>query len=268
MAAALLFASGAVAGPHGGGGGGHAGGGHASGGHASFHGGGASFHGGMSHASFHSGNFHSGSFHSGNFHNGNFHNGFHNGNFHNGFHNGNFHNGFNHHRGFVGVGLSFGPSWGYGYGGYPYYDYGYGYSYGAAPYYDYGYATPAAYDFNYSGPPYVTPAVMPQADAQGDNQPQRQPGDTTAHIEIRVPADAEVWFGSGKTTQTGTRREFVSPPLEPGKDFTYDIRARWVENGKEVVRTRTLDVSAGAWKGVDFTKPPAEGVEPPKPGKP
>jgi uncharacterized protein (TIGR03000 family) len=210
------------------GGGGHGGGGHGGGGH-----GGGGHGGGFSHA----GNFHAGNFHAGNFHNGSFHNGH--------FHDGHFHNGF------VGVGVGFGPYWGGG-GGYPSYDYGYG----AAPY-DYGYSTPAVinnYNLDYGTP--------------SDNASQQQASDPTAHIEVRVPADAEVWFGTGKTSQTGTRREFVSPPLEPGKGFTYEIRARWVENGKEVTQTRRLDVSAGAWKGVDFTRPPVEAVEPPKPVKP
>jgi uncharacterized protein (TIGR03000 family) len=75
---------------------------------------------------------------------------------------------------------------------------------------------------------------------------------------VKVPADAEVWFGSGKTRQTGELREFVSPELEPGRDYTYEVKARWTENGKEVVRTRTFDVSAGAWLVVDFTRPAPE----------
>jgi uncharacterized protein (TIGR03000 family) len=260
-AAALLFAGGALAAGHGGGG--HGGGGHAGGGHASFaHVGGVSHVGAMHVGGVsHVGVTHIGGFsHTGNFHNGNFHDGH--------FHDGHFHDG-HFHNGFFGVGIGIGPWWG-GYGGYPYYDYGYGYAYGAAPYdYGYGYTAPAVinnYNLDYTTPNYGTPSggLMPPA----DNASQQQASDPTAHIEVRVPADAEVWFGTGKTSQTGTRREFVSPPLEPGKGFTYEIRARWVENGKEVTQTRRLDVSAGAWKGVDFTRPPVEAVEPPKPVKP
>jgi uncharacterized protein (TIGR03000 family) len=90
------------------------------------------------------------------------------------------------------------------------------------------------------------------------------PTDNLAHIEVRAPADAEIWFGSGKTTQTGSIREFVSPPLSAGHEYTYEVRARWNDNGQEVVQTRRIDVSAGSWKTIDFTKPPpAEPVEPP-----
>src|SRR5262249_40914799 len=38
---------------------------------------------------------------------------------------------------------------------------------------------------------------------------------TAVRINVRVPADAEVWVEGAKTTQTGTRRTFVSPPLDP-----------------------------------------------------
>jgi len=86
----------------------------------------------------------------------------------------------------------------------------------------------------------------------------------TAHIAVKVPADAEVWFGSGKTQLTGALREFVSPSLTPGKEYSYEIKARWIEGGQEVVQTRRVDVGAGAWKAVDFTRPAPEGVEPPK----
>ncbi len=86
-----------------------------------------------------------------------------------------------------------------------------------------------------------------------------------AHVRVIVPADAEVWFGDGKTKQTGTMCEFVSPELTPGKEYAYEIKARWKQGDKDVVQTRQVDVSAGAWKVVDFTRPPAERLDPPKP---
>ena len=51
--------------------------------------------------------------------------------------------------------------------------------------------------------------------------------DNAAMMEIRVPANAEVWVEGDKTSQTGAVRHFVSPTLQTGKTFTYDIRARW-----------------------------------------
>ena len=58
-------------------------------------------------------------------------------------------------------------------------------------------------------------------------------------------------------------RKFVSPPLEPG-EYTYELKARWKEDGREVVRTRRIPVSPGARRTVDFTQPEAEPIAPPK----
>jgi len=152
---------------------------------------------------------------------------------------------------------------GYGYGGVGIYLGGYGYGYGY-PYYGYG-APYGGYASDYYAPPaapiYVTPppVATPGYQFGGDAPP-----DNTAHVSVRIPADAEVWFGGGKTQQTGAVREFASPPLTPGKEYTYDIKARWMVGGKEVVQVRQVDVSAGSSKSVDFTKPVVEAVDPPR----
>ena len=166
------------------------------------------------------------------------------------------------------------------YGGY--HGYGYGYGVGVNIYlggiYPYGYGYYGGYPADYYAAPLVAPAlpfsitppppipgtITPPAGDPGAGAPP-QPQDLAAHVAVKVPADAEVWFGQGKTSQTGATREFVSPALTPGKEFTYVIKARWLEGGKEVVQTRRVDVSAGSWKAVDFTRPAAEVLEAPTP---
>ena len=91
---------------------------------------------------------------------------------------------------------------------------------------------------------------------------------STVHVTVRVRVDAEVWLGGQKTRQPGTLRQFVSPPLTPNQDYTYEVRARWTEGGKEVVQTRRIAVSAGSWKTVDFTESDSEAIHSPKPVKP
>jgi uncharacterized protein (TIGR03000 family) len=49
-------------------------------------------------------------------------------------------------------------------------------------------------------------------------------------------------------------RRFVSPLLKPGREYTYQVRARWMEDGREVVQSRRVTVSAGAEVSVDFTR--------------
>jgi uncharacterized protein (TIGR03000 family) len=58
------------------------------------------------------------------------------------------------------------------------------------------------------------------------------PADTRAYLTVAVPADAQVWVGDQPTSQTGTVHQFYSPPLTPGQNFTYEIRARWREDGR------------------------------------
>lgn len=80
-------------------------------------------------------------------------------------------------------------------------------------------------------------------------------GTAEATVDVRVPADAEVWFGGYRTNLTGPTRGFTTPPLEKGKTFAYEIRARWTENGKPVEQTRRVLVQAGANARVDFLSP-------------
>ena len=117
---------------------------------------------------------------------------------------------------------------------YPYRGYGGSY-YFARPYF---YARPMYYD---SPAYYAVPAVaMPNLGNR-------------ALLDVRVPADAEVFVEGDKTSQTGSERTFVSPALEPGRTFTYDIRASWAgPDGKPVEQTRQVKVQAGRRSLVDL----------------
>src|SRR5439155_12546832 len=83
----------------------------------------------------------------------------------------------------------------------------------------------------------------------------------TAHVTVTVPADAEIWFQGTKTTSTGAVREYQSPPLAPGTRYTYELRARWSQNGHEVTQTQQVEVTAGIRVNAHFpvkpTKAPA-----------
>jgi uncharacterized protein (TIGR03000 family) len=79
---------------------------------------------------------------------------------------------------------------------------------------------------------------------------------TTAALEVRLPADAELWFEGVLTTQTGERRLFATPPLHSGVTYSYDVVARWREDGRVVVQGQRLLVHAGESLQVDFVPPP------------
>jgi uncharacterized protein (TIGR03000 family) len=78
------------------------------------------------------------------------------------------------------------------------------------------------------------------------------PDPNVAKLDVRVPADAEVWVEGHKTAQTGPDRVYLSPPLEPGREYLYDVRARWTEGEKPVDRTQTVRVRAGQRLPVAF----------------
>jgi uncharacterized protein (TIGR03000 family) len=80
--------------------------------------------------------------------------------------------------------------------------------------------------------------------------------DNSAHVRVIVPPDANVWFNGMPTQQCGVERAFVSPPLNPGQDYTYDIAAQWINNGQPVAERRTIHVHANEYAVLDLTGPP------------
>jgi uncharacterized protein (TIGR03000 family) len=69
--------------------------------------------------------------------------------------------------------------------------------------------------------------------------------DNRVLITLRVPPNAQVWFDDQKTTETGMIRSYISPPLNSDRNFVYQVRVHWTQNGKPVDRTRRIEVHAG-----------------------
>ncbi|HVS37036.1 MAG TPA: TIGR03000 domain-containing protein [Gemmataceae bacterium] len=119
--------------------------------------------------------------------------------------------------------------------------------YGATPYYTNGYYAPDV--VSYTTPSYNTSSFYFSPSSNADFDPNR------ARIEVRVPAaDAQILFDGSATQQQGTDRMFITPSLTPGKEFTYSIQARWMENGKQVDRTQNVKVTPGQTAMVDFER--------------
>jgi len=166
------------------------------------------------------------------------------------------------HSGWGGVGLSIGlgyPSYGRGGYGYssPYYG-GYGYS---SPSYYGGYSYPYAYGDTYVSPSTVYPGdyvpnvvtTVPDTSTTQSNY-YTPSSDNRGRIHVRLPADATLWVDGDATQQTGAERDFVTPPLEPGRSFTYTLRARWMNGSEPVERTMKVDVRGNDTAQVDFMR--------------
>jgi uncharacterized protein (TIGR03000 family) len=87
----------------------------------------------------------------------------------------------------------------------------------------------------------ATPAPLPEKDV--------------ARVNVLVPSEAALIFNGVRMPQTGSVREFVTPALETGRDYTYNVRATWSENGREVTRDQVIHVRPGERTDVDFMNP-------------
>jgi uncharacterized protein (TIGR03000 family) len=138
------------------------------------------------------------------------------------------------------------------YGGYGGFYGGYGGGYG-------GYGG-GSYDNSYYFGSGDSVAYNPAPQTDDQTYPPEQPPATdpnTAALTVRVPEDAELWFDNTKMTQTGTVRDFVTPPLVPDKEYSYMTRARWTAaNGKVFDQTHRVGFRAGQAILVDFLTPP------------
>jgi uncharacterized protein (TIGR03000 family) len=237
LAALLLAAQPAAAQHHGGG---HPGGG-------GFHGG-PTFHGG--------GGFHGGPV----YHGGGAYHGGYPGHF--GVNPGWVHGGYPYHHGWAGYGRPFYGLYGFGLGystlaglGY---DLGYPGNYGYSGYYDAPFSGGTAY---LSGSPYYTDVApydsgynvptVPYESAYPPPPPEPA-SDGSVLLTVQVPPDARVTVEGVPMNTSGSVRQFRSPPLEPGRDYTYTVTAAWTENGQPVTRTRQVTVRAGQQALVNF----------------
>jgi uncharacterized protein (TIGR03000 family) len=77
-------------------------------------------------------------------------------------------------------------------------------------------------------------------------------GENVAYVNVGVPAGADLWFQGVLTPLTGNSRDFITPPIQPDRQYTYEIHARWVEGGREVEQTKSVMFRAGDRLTVNF----------------
>ena len=158
----------------------------------------------------------------------------------------------------MGMGMGYGGCMGMGYGGMGMGWGGYGYGGGMRGGYGYGGYTmgsiaPMMGSYAYSpmgsnwgwGNSLVTGGGIAN---QGASQSFYFGGANTgneATIVVRLPAQATLTIDGQQTQQRSDTRTFTSPPLEPGKVYTYTLRAEMDRDGHTVRDTKTIDVRAG-----------------------
>jgi len=119
--------------------------------------------------------------------------------------------------------LWYSPFWG---GGYP------------------GYYGPGLYP-----PPVFVPQPVPVAPpnpARLAEDADRAAATAPATLTLELPAAADVWLdGEKQPSSTATTRTLASSALPIGREFTFNMRAQWVENGTTYEAKQTTTVRAG-----------------------
>jgi uncharacterized protein (TIGR03000 family) len=77
----------------------------------------------------------------------------------------------------------------------------------------------------------------------------------SAELVVRVPAGAKVFVEDRPTTSTGPERHFETAELQPGRPYTYSIRADLDRDGKTVSQVKKVTVKAGELANVAFDWP-------------
>jgi uncharacterized protein (TIGR03000 family) len=81
-------------------------------------------------------------------------------------------------------------------------------------------------------------------------------------FNVTLPAGARLSFQGSQTRQTGPRRSFESPSLQPGLNYSYLVEARWRQNDRDMVVTRRIPVQPGQTINVTITPDAAVNISP------
>lgn len=74
-----------------------------------------------------------------------------------------------------------------------------------------------------------------------------------ARISIKLPADTTLYIDGKKNDKSGSIREFTTPPIPFGKEFSYELKLVKTRNGQPEELTQKIVFQAGETVTVDFT---------------
>jgi uncharacterized protein (TIGR03000 family) len=106
--------------------------------------------------------------------------------------------------------------------------------------------------------PAPAPAPAPAKEAAPKKAEATTPAPAT--IVVNLPTEARLTVDDAATSSTSNRRVFVSPELAPGREYHYTLKAEWVRDGKPVIVTRKVAVTAGNETNISLAAETAEGV--------
>jgi uncharacterized protein (TIGR03000 family) len=107
-------------------------------------------------------------------------------------------------------------------------------------------------DYYYGDIPDILPYSGEVAPLPSSVDPLPAPASAPAQILVNVPINARVYFNGSNAPSAGTARQFTTPALPLGSQYSYDVQASWEENGRPVTQTQRVLVSGGSTARVTF----------------
>jgi uncharacterized protein (TIGR03000 family) len=80
-------------------------------------------------------------------------------------------------------------------------------------------------------------------------------GPAPATVVVHLPADARLTVDDQPTRATSDERVFISPPLQPGQNYFYVLRAELNRNGEKLTASQNVTVRAGQTSEVTLEFP-------------
>lgn len=77
-------------------------------------------------------------------------------------------------------------------------------------------------------------------------------GNETARVTVHLPAAARLYVDGILCPLTSDTRAFDTPPLRPGRDYAYILKAELVRDGQTVTNSKRVLVRSGETSSVDF----------------
>jgi uncharacterized protein (TIGR03000 family) len=116
-----------------------------------------------------------------------------------------------------------------------------------------GYNQGMPYTYQQSMPPMYGPNMQGLGTAPANNYNsfysgprQGNPnGPAPAYLIVHLPPNASLMVDNHQTKSMGPTRVLVSPPLQPGQDYTYQLTAQVMRNGKEETSKQQVHVRPG-----------------------
>jgi len=100
-------------------------------------------------------------------------------------------------------------------------------------------------------PPKTTELVKKET-SNPDDGPRSGAGNR-ARVSVSLPADGKLFIDGQPIPNVADGKVFQTPELRPDREYTYEIRAEVVVDGKVVSRTRHVTLSAGDVIRADFS---------------